>query len=144
MLQTKYKIAKIDEKIYSFTSRYISFYYGSKNGSFFATNNSDIKSLMTTVTPSITSTSFGPDLKDKKVMFVINVSQVLDLPLVKAVSQVSAKDFKLYIDMVSKIDYIDALNTHDNSYEMNIVLKNNTTNSLAQIVEYAKLFLAFF
>ena len=46
--------------------------------------------------------------------------------------------------MVSTISYVDFENPDDNRYEMNIVLKDNSTNSLAQIVEYAKLFLALF
>ena len=82
-------------------------------------------------------------MKDKKCFFVLNVEQVLDLPILKILASLGGKKYQIYYAMANKIDYIDFVNDKNNVSHLNIVMKNNNTNSLAQIVEYAKLFLAF-
>ena len=139
-----YSIKKVNDNLYKMQSLAFNFDYGVKDGKFFATNSKDYQSILTATDPSINSAPFGNELKGKKGMGVLNIAQILELPLVKAVTRFSSKEYKIYIDMVSKISYVDFENPDDNRYEMNIVLKDNSTNSLAQIVEYAKLFLALF
>ncbi len=136
-------INQIADGIYQCVQSDFSFYYGVKNNILFMSTTPVTDDIFKDFTPDISTASFGAEMKDKKCFFVLNVEQVLDLPILKLLASLGGKQYQIYYEMANKIDYIDFVNDKNNVSHLNIVMKNNNTNSLAQIVEYAKLFLAF-
>ena len=136
-------INQIADGIYQCVQSDFSFYYGVKNNILFMSTTPVTDNIFKDFTPDISTASFGAEMKDKKCFFVLNVEQVLDLPILKLLASLGGKQYQIYYEMANKIDYIDFVNDKNNVSHLNIVMKNNNTNSLAQIVEYAKLFLAF-
>lgn len=137
-------LKKLSDETYYINSQGIKIYTGIKDGVLYASNSNAIfANPFVKLTPSLIDARFAKKIDGNKAYFAINVSEILNLSIVKILTGFAGKEVKTYYDMAYKIDYINYLNTHDNAIDINIVLKNNTTNSLAQIVEYAKLFVGF-
>lgn len=135
---------QLSDNTYYINSQGIKIYMGISNGVLYASGSNGIfANPFVKLSPSVANAPFAQKMDGNKGYFAINVSEILNLSIVKLFTGFGGSQVKTYYDMASKIDYVNYLNTHDNATDINIVLKDNTTNSLAQIVEYAKLFLAF-
>lgn len=127
---------------YVFTTQGLKVYYGIKGNTMYATNDqATLKNICNDINPSIVQAPYAKNMKDKNFFLVLNINRILDLPMVKMIIGLGGDEYKMYYNLVSKIDYFEMSNSVENISEMDLILKDKETNSLKQIVDFARQFI---
>lgn len=127
-----------DEYVYK--TRNMSFFFGIKDKHFYLTNNELVyKSIGKAAEKSVKDTDYASKIKNQYFFMAINIQAIVDLPLVKMVKNVGGPS-QMYYDVLSHIDYIMSTSSEKNKVEIGVYLKDEKTNALQQMVDFAKQF----
>ncbi len=136
------EITQTGENEYTFSMKGFNVFFGIKNNVMYATNSKKtLDNICKDVTPSIKQAPYAKEIKGKNFFLVVNIGAILDLPMMKMLVGLGGKEYQMYYNLASKISYLEMSNTTDNVSEMELILKDKETNSLKQVVDFARQFI---
>ena len=142
ILSSGQEVIKINDNEFQFVMSGFKAYYGIKNNSLYATNDKKmLDNLFKEVKPSIDNAPYANDIKGKNFFLLVNIGQILELPMIKMLAGFGGQEYQMYYHLASKINYFEMSTTMENVSEMSIILKDTETNSLKQIVDFARQFI---
>ena len=116
-------------------------FFGLKDKQMYATNDELLyKNIDKAADKSIKDVAYASDMKGKNFFFVVNMDAILELPIVKMMVGFGDEEYQMYYNLASQISYLEISNVSDGVSEIDLVLKDKDTNSLKQIVNFAKKF----
>lgn len=139
-LKPSEEIVKLNEDEYVYKSRNFNLFFGVRDKQMYATNDELLyKDIFKKVDPSAQDTNYASGLKGKRVAFVINAEVILDLPVVKLLTEYGGTEYKMYHSLVSRISYLEMTGDSDKA-TFTLQLKDKNINALKQIVNFTKEF----
>ena len=136
------EVIRINDNEFQFIMGGFKAYYGIKGNSLYATNDKKtLDNIFKEVKPSIVNAPYAKDIKGKNFFILVNIGEILELPMMKMLAGLGGQEYQMYYKLASKINYFEMSNTMENVSEMNLVLKDTETNSLKQIVDFARQFI---
>lgn len=134
-------IIQLSENEYVYKSKEMNVFFGVRDNQMYATNDELLyKSIGKPVDKSIKDTAYASDMKGKTFFFVVNMGAILDLPVVKLMTGFGGEEYQTYYKLASEITYLEAYSEGNGLTEIDLCLKNKDTNSLKQIVDFARQF----
>lgn len=134
-------IVQLGENEYVYKSRAMNIFFGLKDKQMYATNDELLyKNIDKAADKSIKDVAYASDMKGKNFFFVVNMDAILELPIVKMMVGFGGEEYQMYYNLASQINYLEISNVSDGVSEIDLVLKDKDTNSLKQIVNFAKKF----
>lgn len=134
-------IVQLGDNEYVYKSRAMNVFFGFKGNQMYATNDELLyKDIDKAADKSIKDTGYVSDMKGKNFFFVINMDAILELPIVKMMTGFGGEEYQMYYNLASQVSYLEVSNVSDGVSEVDLILKNKDTNSLKQIVDFAKKF----
>ena len=131
----------LGENEYVYKSRAMNIFFGLKDKQMYATNDELLyKNIDKAADKSIKDVAYASDMKGKNFFFVVNMDAILELPIVKMMVGFGGEEYQMYYNLTSQISYLEISNVSDGVSEIDLVLKDKDTNSLKQIVNFAKKF----
>lgn len=132
-------ILKLGKDEYVYKSRQMNIFFGYKDKYMYATNDELIyKNIGKKENNSLKDAAYASNMKGKNQYVVVDMKAILDLPAVKMVSAMGGREAAMYIDMASKISYLEAIGEGGNQSIANLWLVDQDTNSLKQIIDLIK------
>jgi hypothetical protein len=114
----------------------VTLYYGVKKKNLYATNDKQLfDDIFKESKPSFEDNEFVKDIKGKSFFAVVNVKEILEMPMLKMMLGMGNAEIQMYYNLASKLDYVEISATPDGVANYRIVLADRQTNSLRQIVD---------
>ena len=133
-------LIEVNKSEYLFKSADENIFFGVRNKQFYATNDELLyKGLFKTVDNSVEKAPYASELKGNNLFMAINTESILNLPAVKLLIGFGGEEAKMYANLASKISFI-SLRSEGESAVLSLNLTDKNTNSLKQIIDFAKLF----
>ncbi|NCC10046.1 MAG: DUF4836 family protein [Bacteroidia bacterium] len=140
-LSKRDQLLQLDKNKYVLKSGSNHLFFGIKEQTFYATNDDLIyKNIATATTNSLKEGPYFSEMKGKMCFSVLNISELLELPMVKMLVALGGEEMKMYSDATTNASAL-TLSSDNEQMEMKLVLKDQKTNALKQIVDFAKKFI---
>lgn len=140
-LSKRDQLLQLDKNKYVLKSGANHLFFGIKEQTFYVTNDDLIyKNIATETAHSLKETPFFSEMKGKMCFSVLNISELLELPMVKMLMALGGEEMKMYGDATANASVL-TLSSDSEQSELKLVLKDQKTNALKQIVDFAKKFI---
>ncbi|MDR0937871.1 MAG: DUF4836 family protein [Mediterranea sp.] len=123
---------------YMYRADMMTFYFGVKDKVAYFTNALQYaREINKAVSPSVKEAAYASEMDGKLAFMVVNAEEICELPLVKMVASSAYGDQKILWDMANDISYL-SIGSEGLTSEASLVLKDQKTNALKQIVNYIR------
>lgn len=134
-------ILKLGDNEYVYKSRAGNFFFGYKNNFLYLTNDELLyKNAGAQNAQSLKGASYAANIKGKRQYMVVDVENILQLPVVKMLVGFGGRQMSTYYDAASRISFLEITGEDGGKCTINLMLKDKESNAMKQIVDLGKTF----
>ncbi len=142
LLSNNQEIIRYNDDNYLLKVNNFDVYYGIKGETMYATNDSTyLDKLYKEANPSIKQASYVKEMRNKNLFVMVNIADIINPSVMGLLGNINTKEYNLFYDFITKIEYFEMSNTVNNVSEIDLVFKNTETNSLKQIIDSIRQFI---
>ncbi len=139
-LQRGTDIIRLSENEYVYKSRKLNVFFGVKDKMFYATNDELLyKNIGKASEPSAAKAEYASEIKGKNMALVINIESVCTLPVVRMLAQFGGRQTTSVLSLCEILSYMEVTGDIQKG-NFSLKMKDKETNSLKQIVNFARQF----